>query len=549
MSKIGTAVLSIMAAIAIAGSAVPTRASLNDAPIDSLMGVLDNVMERRQYYLQIKEERLARLRDAVDTTHTADQRFAALGRLYDEYLSYAADSAIAIAAEREAVGLSNNSHEQYINGRLNTANVLSMTGSYTEALDIMRDITLLDLPDYLYPYYFHIKRTTYGNMADYAVRESDRRHYRYLTACYRDSLLTVNDRTTSTWSLIKGDMYNATGQSEQAIATLNTYISNHPMSEHEEAIFAYTLAEAYRLTGDEANYKRYLLISAIDDLRSGVREYVSPRQLAVLLYNEGDLERAYHLLRLCLDDATSSGSRLRIFEINETFPLINEMYISTIRDQQRRQRNMLWLIALLVVFLAAALFWVYKQMRHARRISAQVADANTNLRRLNEQLHEANADIAEHSRIRTEYIGRYMEQCLHNIDALAAYRKQLRKLLAAGNIDRVARTLESDAVLDDAFDNFYNDFDSTFLKLFPTFVQDFNNLLNPDERIYPKHEGTLNTELRIYALIRLGITDSAKIAKFLRYSVTTIYNYRTKVRNRAAGDRALLEEEVAKIGR
>ena len=239
------------------------------------------------------------------------------------------------------------------------------------------------------------------------------------------------------------------------------------------------------------------MISSISDLRSGVREYVSPRKLAMMLYGDGDIERAYQLMRLCLADATSSNSRQRIFEINEVFPMVNEMYLSTINAQQTRLRNMLGVICiLLLLLLAVALFYMYRQWRLARSAGKEANDANSALRVLNEELHstnerlhQANADIAEHSFVKTEYIGRYMEQSLHNIEALSAYRNQLRKMLVGGNIDKVMKTLDSDAMLDEAFRSFYEDFDRTFLKLFPTFIEDFNALLEPEGRSVPKVNG------------------------------------------------------------
>ena len=140
-----------------------------------------------------------------------------------------------------------------------------------------------------------------------------------------------------------------------------------------------------------------------------------------------------------------------------------------------------------------------------------------------------------------------MEQCVTQIDALDSFRKSLLKLVTAGKLDELRTRLKSTDSLDDRLKGFYENFDRTFLNLFPTFVEDFNSLLIPEEAITPKRKGTLNTELRIFALIRLGITDSDQIARFLRYSVTTIYNYRTKVRNKAKGDRALLEDAVRSL--
>ena len=162
---------------------------------------------------------------------------------------------------------------------------------------------------------------------------------------------------------------------------------------------------------------------------------------------------------------------------------------------------------------------------------------------------EAYNDIAEISELKEVYIGRYMDQCLVYIEKIDSFRKNIVKLVNSGKVNELKTMLKSSSAVDNELKSFYDQFDKTFLNLFPTFVEDFNNLLLPEEAIIPKKEGTLNTELRIYALIRLGITDSDKIANFLRYSLTTIYNYRTKVRNKARGDRNMLDADVMKIGR
>ena len=141
-----------------------------------------------------------------------------------------------------------------------------------------------------------------------------------------------------------------------------------------------------------------------------------------------------------------------------------------------------------------------------------------------------------------------MEQSSDYIDKMDRYRMALRNLVSSGKITELTKELKSTTFLDDELKSFYQSFDETFLRLFPTFVEDFNKLLLPGQEIIPKKTKQLNTELRIFALIRLGITDSTKISGFLRYSLSTIYNYRTKVRNKAAGNRDGLEEELMKIG-
>ncbi len=291
-------------------------------------------------------------------------------------------------------------------------------------------------------------------------------------------------------------------------------------------------------------------------MKSAVREYISLRKLAVLLYQEGDIDRAYSYLKLCMDDAVFCNARLRILEILQIFPLINDTYQQKAEKQQEQMKWALVSISLLSIFLLIAIFYVYKQMKRVAAARHEVIDANKRLKELNEELHrynlqlkEANHIIAENSYLKEEYIGRYMDQCSVYLEKMDNYRRSLGKIAATGKVDELYKNIKSSKFIEEELKEFYANFDNTFLQLFPTFVEDFNTLLAEGEQIYPKANERMSTELRIFALIRLGITDSVKIAQFLRYSVTTIYNYRTKVRNKAAGDRDQLEQEVMKIGK
>ncbi len=331
---------------------------------------------------------------------------------------------------------------------------------------------------------------------------------------------------------------------------------DNELSEHDRAICAWTLAEAYAKTGDKDLQKENLIISAISDLKSSVREYISLRQLALMLYEEGDLDRAYRFMTIAVDDAAKCNARQRIIELNDTYPMINGIYVETVRKQKETLELFIIIIAVLALLLVVMLFYMRKQMIRIKNNHKELTAAYDRQNRLTEELKtsnrkltEANDAIAENSELKEVYIGRYMDQCLVYIEKLDSYRKTLNNLVKSGKSDELKQLLKSSSIIDDELKAFYYQFDKTFLSLFPTFVDDFNRLLLPDEAIVPKKEGTLNTELRIYALIRLGITDSEKIAKFLRYSLTTIYNYRTKVRNKAKGDRNTLEAEVVNIGR
>ena len=524
--------------------------------VDSLLLKLDQSIKKRPIYMEQKELRLAKLRRQLLQLISEEEHFAILGALLDEYRSFNTDSAFYVAEEREQIAMRLGNREYIDNARMNKADVLGMTGMYKEAMDLMRNIHAERLSKKLRPYYYHIYRTIYGLMADYAVTKYERKLYTELTDKYRDSLLLVNKDNLLIHTLIQSDQYNVRNEYDKAICLLTDYLAQQKEYEHDVAICAYTLSESYRLKGDKEKEKEFLIVSAIADMTTAVREYISLRKLAILLYQEGDIERAYSYVKICMEDAAACNARLRKLEILEIFPIINDAYQQKTEKQQEQMKWTFASISMLSFFLLLAIFYVYKQMKRLAVARKEVIGTNKRLKELNEELHlsmhklkEANHSIAENSYLKEEYIGRYMDQCSVYLEKMDNYRRSLGKIAATRNVEELYKNIKSSKFIEGELKEFYANFDNTFLQMFPTFVEDFNALLTNDEQISLKTGERMNTELRIFALIRLGISDSVKIAQFLRYSVTTIYNYRTKVRNKAAGDRNLLEQEVMKIGK
>ena len=523
---------------------------------DSLLLKLDRAIKERPAYMRQKELKIEDLKKQLFRATTDEDRFSLLGTLLDEYRSFNTDSALHVAQERERIALRLQNKQHIDNARMNMADVMAMTSMYKETMDVMKSIPADRLPEDLRPYYYHIYRTVYGLMADYAVTEHEKKLYTGITDKYRDSLLMVNKDNLLIQTLIKSDQYNFYNEPDKAIRLLTDYLAQQVDYIHDVAICAYTLSESYRLKGDKEKEKEYLIVSAIADMETAVREYISLRKLAVLLYQEGDIERAYSYVKICMEDAAACNARLRKLEILEIFPIINDAYQQKTEKQQEQMKWALISISLLSLFLLLAIFYVYKQMKKVAAARREVISANRRLKELNEELHQSNARlkeanrcIAENSYLKEEYIGRYMDQCSVYLEKMDNYRRSLGKIAATGNVEELYKNIKSSKFIEGELKDFYANFDNTFLQLFPTFVEDFNALLAAGEQISLKPNERMNTELRIFALIRLGITDSVKIAQFLRYSVTTIYNYRTKVRNKAAGDRDRLEQEVMKIGK
>ena len=301
---------------------------------------------------------------------------------------------------------------------------------------------------------------------------------------------------------------------------LEAYVrANHVEGEGEEAVFAVTRAQIYRALGDKQKEKYYLTVSSLADLRGAVREYISLRELAVLLNSEGDIDRAFKYMECAVQDASEGSARVRSIEVGETYPIVVEAYR---RQVTRRQMTLIALLAsilLIVLLLIALMSYIIQQRRRLAELSARS----------------------------TIYVGRYMEMSSLLIDRFDAWRKELKILAHDRKYDKITAALNSQRFTQEQLASFYHDFDEAFLELFPDFVSDVQALLVPEAEIRIKDGERLNTDLRVLALIRLGITDSKQIAGFLRYSLSTIYNSRTRMRNLYNGKREDFEEKIATL--
>lgn len=522
---------------------------------DSLLLRLDQTVKGRILYSNERAERIHLLNKQLDSAPSDEERYSLYGQLFTEYHSYNTDSSLYIARERFKVAGRLKNPEHLDDSRMNIAEIMGTTGMFKEALDLMNIIDRAVLPDYLLGNYFHLYRSLYGLLADYSVARQEKDKYAKLTDMYRDSLLSVHDSASTTYKLVLADRLNLQGRYEDAIRIMADYYQDHQDDEHVNAVVTYTLSESYRLKGDEEKEKYYLILSSISDLKSAVREYISLRKLAVLLYKEGDIDRAYFYLKCAMEDAILCNARLRLLEILEIFPIVNQAYQDKIEKQQKQMEISLILISVLSVCLLLAIFYVYRQMKKLSLARQEVIRANERLKEVINELHQSNAQLKEMNHtlsetnyIKETYIARYMDLCSAYLDKIELYRRSLGKIASSGKVEELYKAIKSTRFIEEQLEDFYTSFDETFLHLFPTFVEEFNDLLAENEKIQLKPGERLNTELRIFALIRLGISDSTKIARFFRYSVTTIYNYRTKMRNRAAGERDDFDRKVLKIG-
>lgn len=507
----------------------------------SLLDTLDITLREGHKYIDARRAKIAGLKAELARAATDAERYSLAGCLREEYRSFDIDSALYFANEKMAAARRIGNASYISDARMNLAEMSGVYGMYKEALDYIDSVDKGVLDVYQMEYYYHVYRNIYGLMADNCSNAVIKKRYLALTDSYRDSILLVNSPGSFNYVIVKADKDNVHGRYDEAIKILKGAYSKFD-NIHGKALLDYSLAMAYAGKGDTANEKRHLILSAINDIRSGIREYTSLRLLAVMLYKEGDVDRAYAYMTRCMDDAAACNSLWRIYEVQKAFPIINKVYHHKLDRQRMVIFCSLVFIILLTLFLAVAILVIKKQMRKVSAARRQAQEANVRLKELNRELSES-------SHIKEEYIAHYIDQCSLYIDKMDKYRKHLQKVAQKGGAKELFDEIRSKSFIDNELKDFYAQFDDSFLNLFPNFVDDFNNLLVPEQRIRLKPGEKLNTELRIFALVRLGISSSTKIANFLRYSVTTIYNYRVKLRNAAAGDRDKFDDDVMMIGR
>lgn len=296
-----------------------------------------------------------------------------------------------------------------------------------------------------------------------------------------------------------------------------------PADTHEYAIYAYEQSVKARQNGQEDLCEEWLIRSALADIRSGVTDNASSWMLAEMVYNEGNgnIDRAYRYVQYSLENAAVFNARLRFMQINKVSQIISRAHEQ--QQQQAAQRLYISLAVILVVLVGIAILTIV------------VIHQNRRLHSLNKRLHTANTSLHEANNIKERYISLYLETCADNLRRMAKMAPKV-----SGQTTNQFMEAEMPA--------FYQQFDTSFLSIYPDFVEEFNALLRPEERIVPEKDGALNTELRIFALIRLGIDSSTRIASLLCYSANTIYNYRARVKNHAIADREGFEDRVRRIG-
>jgi hypothetical protein len=514
--------------------------SVGKEKLDSLLLELDKTLDNVAEYDRQKEQRLVELKRRLSENISSEETHPIYLQLYREYEAFVFDSAMYYA--KVHLNLAEEKKDTYwINEcKMQLAKMYSTFARFMEARDLLKSIPKEELsPQQLGDYYNRFAEV-YAYWSEYTT-EDDACNFIALKNTYLDSVLMVLPKGTYSYDVNYGRKCIDLNDFSQAEKILLSCLSQVKPDTRDYAMHTSLIANLYEVQGDEAKQVEFLAESAITDVKVSVKENIAIRMLAFYLLKNGDINRSNRYIKKSLEDANFYNARLRNVQIARILPIIDKTYELERKKHQQNLQIAIFVIGILSLFLIEIVVYLFNQMKNLSRTRKELIKANNNLKKVNVRLSETN-------HIKEEYIGQFLNQCSIYIDKLESYRKSLNKKASNGKLEELYQMLKSSQIMEDELKEFYQNFDTTFLNLFPNFVDEFNKLMPEEDRIIPPNKSDLSIELRIFALIRLGITDSTKIAKFLRYSNSTIYNYRSKYRSKSLVPREKFEETIMKIG-
>ena len=514
-----------------------------------LYETLDSLIAHYDEQTAEKERRIKSIKDGVSgISLTPEQRFELNMRLYDEYIAYKYDSAYYYIQQNVEQLRGTDNHDRFAASAVRMAHILSVTGLFNMARELMDEINpeVLDVQQRVDYYTQQSELNLYrSEMAQYTPFFSEfisRAQY------YRQLIIQIAPKDSYDYIFNQATYICETGDEDKAIRMLEDYLPQLKRGTRTYGIITSTLAYFYQRKENQAQQEHYLLLSAISDEIGAIRENNSLRSLSEVLMARGESDNAYRYLFQSFREAQFYGSRLRLMQMGRIAPQVMQLYDEERSQTQRLTNAILIIISIVSLLLIAGIFYTLKLIRKNRAAHCQILEMNKTLSQQNETISFINNQMKEANRIKEEYIGRFLELNSIMIERGERRLKLFNRLARERKLEELYAELKATEPVANSIRDFHQHFDEAFLNIFPDFIAHVNQLLMEEYQFESTGEGVkkLTTELRILALVRLGINDNQKIADILRSSITTIYTYRSKLKAKAINKESF-EDDVRKI--
>lgn len=538
--------------------------------IPQLLATLDSILVQTGELASQKELKIAQLKKKLSNAANFEEEFWINKMLYDESFVFNADSAMKYVDRNIQIATELKKKDWQDEWLINRSFMFAATGLLKEAGEVLEKVDSTSLSDGLKLSYYYQRSYLYSHLGQYMgdQKQVNNKYYNEFENANKHMLALVRPKDPLYWWCVAS--CNELSPEDSLFSALENVVLSSHHNTRLDAMNAYGLSNMYKRIGDKEKTMIYLIYSAMADLRVCNRDIASLQELSSLLYDAGDIDRAYAYMNYCLKAALLYPNRVRIINISTELDKIYANYQQRDIRWRNSLQNYLYVVTFFSIILVLALIGLYRQTKKLRKsrteldsanhslnqhvvelsqMHKQLALANQELQNLNELLRSANQKLQESNDVKEEYIGYVFSICSNYISKLDEYRKNINRKLKTGQFEEARQLTDNSSLTQNELKDFYANFDAVFLRVYPDFVADLNSLLRPEEQILLKDASELNTEVRIYALVRLGINDSVKIADFLHCSPQTVYNHRLRMRNKAIIPKDKFAEAVRLLGR
>lgn len=509
--------------------------------LDSLLLEVNKAIQGKEAHVEIKLKRIQGLKDQLNSVSASAsaERFDLYNKLFHEYKVFIYDSAFKYARKLSETSYKLGDPTRISYSKIKMCFILMSAGMYKETFDSLKTININSLPDSSKLDCYWLNGRARFDLGTYDADPYYNRAYIKSALLYLDSALNYCTPNTYQYFYISNYKDLRGGDSNEALIKVNYLLKNLKLTPHQRAINAYHLGTLHLDKDETDKALAAFMEAAICDMQADVKENAALNSVADLLYKKGEVKAAYSLIEEAMKDALYYGAKQRKIEIGSILPIIAAEELRSVESQRRA-----WLIyssalTVLGILVLVSLLIIIRQVKKLKAAEVLITDANHNLQEINHQLREAD-------KIKEEYIGYYFNINSDYIDKIEDVLKAIDQKLTARKFDDI-RFIVNNINLKREREELFVSFDKVFLKLFPDFVTIFNSYFKEEDRIILKDNQLLNTELRIFALIRMGISDTEKIARILDYSVNTIYTYKTKVKSKSTLPNEEFEKKIMEI--
>ncbi len=519
------------------------------AKTDNLAQRLDSIIDNVGELYAKKEARIDTYKSIAAKEKHPLALLSAYEKLYDEYYVYQFDSATVYIDKAISIAATTGNARLHDKCRIDKASLLSIGGFYHEAIALLGEIDEQSIDaslrfDYATAHYY-----LYMYLSDYCHDNNYAPRYRKLAASYLRQAVGMLHEGDTLYDFFRGEYYtHVANNGKLALKHYFRVTGSMPVASRWYAMAAFAIANNYKANNNPGKYEHYTLLACISDLLNCTRENIAMQDYAMFLYQkgDGDIRRAERYINFAMDDAKNYNNRLRILEISQKLPVIVKNYREKTTRQNRTMRATICCISVLLASVVALLGSYRAKNRQLHWHRRELSERNGQLSKLNHTLNGLNQRLVDTDKRRERLAKLYIDLCAKFIDRLGKFEILVRRKIKAGQVNDLLNRTSSSRLSEEDASTFMVRFDAAFLDLYPTFVTEFNTLLKPYEQVVPQHAGCLTTELRIFALIRLGVKESSEIAALLFYTPRTIYNYRSAFKNKALC-RETFEDDVMKL--